>query len=95
MIQRTKNIPTEWLAGIDGLDAIRNSKESWYMQGALDYFTEKGVEYFEPLQIWHVPELREVFAKKMGRQPKPRTAPAFVVKLNSIKNKIRNHFKKP
>ncbi len=88
---RTLPIPPAWLDGITGLDSVKNAETGWYIDAVFAFFNEKGekgIAYFEPLQIWNVPEFRERFVKEMGREPKPRTAPAILVKLNSLKNKI-------
>lgn len=36
----------------------------------IKYFEDYGVEFFEDLDIWHIPQLREIFMKKIGREPK-------------------------
>lgn len=36
----------------------------------LKYFEDYGVEFFEDLDIWHIPQLREIFVNKVGREPK-------------------------
>lgn len=54
-------------------------------------FLNYGVQYFEPLDIWNIPELRELFNKKMGREPRPSLAPRWLLKLNDIKNIIKNY----
>ena len=35
------------------------------------WFDERGVEFFEPLEIWHVPALRAEFRRRAGRSPRP------------------------
>lgn len=56
-----------------------------------DMMTKNGILYFEPLQIWHIPELHERFIKEVGREPKPSLTPNWLIKLNDIKNKIKNY----
>jgi len=97
---RIKSIPPEWLADIGtggNLEAISSVADNWFMAGIMVYFKEKGSLYFEPLQIWHVPELKEYFIKENGRTPKSRTYPAFVIcakkLLDKTKNKIRTVLK--
>lgn len=55
-----------------------------------DLFANHGVQYFEPLDIWNIPELHELFTKQTGREPKPSLAPNWVLYLNNKKNKIKN-----
>lgn len=56
-----------------------------------DMMTKNGILYFEPLQIWHIPELHERFLREIGREPKPSLIPNWLIKLNDIKNKIKNY----
>jgi len=37
----------------------------------LTWFNERGSEFFEPLEIWHVPVLRDEFKRRTGRTPHP------------------------
>ena len=86
---KTVPIPKTWIEGIPHLEKTKNSGQNWYPQAVFDYFNEKGILYFEPLQIWDVPEFNERFIKEIGRKPKPKTAPRILVKLNNFKNKIK------
>ncbi|QSH39037.1 glycosyltransferase family 2 protein [Candidatus Kaiserbacteria bacterium] len=54
-----------------------------------DMFVEKGILYFEPLDIWHIPELRDLFIKEVGREPKPSLAPRWLLRLNDIRNALK------
>lgn len=72
-----KKIPSAWLEGIPTPD-IPNFDPKWdestfmrcdLMPKILEHFDNKGVEYFEGLRIWHIPQLREEFVKRTGRQP--------------------------
>lgn len=56
----------------------------------LDMLAKKGALYFEPLDIWHIPRLRELFIKEVGREPKPVMAPNWLLALNDFKNKFKN-----
>ncbi len=53
-------------------------------------FEEKGVLFFERLDIWYLEELRTTFIEKVGRPPKPDTYPGWLLYCNTIKNKVRN-----
>lgn len=56
----------------------------------LRLFKEHGSLFFEPLDIWHIKELREYFEKENGRKPyKIKVFPAWLVKINNIKNKVK------
>lgn len=54
-------------------------------------FDKKGVEYFEALDIWHIPDLRNLFIEKVGREPKPFLAPKWLLSINDLKNKFKNY----
>ena len=40
------------------------------LPGIYKYFEDYGVEFFENLNIWHVPQLRNYFIKQTGRMPR-------------------------
>jgi glycosyltransferase involved in cell wall biosynthesis len=65
-------------------------KTSWHLEKILSWFDEYGIEFFEPLQIWHIPELHNEFIKKINRKPKIQTYPKWLVTMNNFKNKIKN-----
>lgn len=83
-----KILPTSWIEKI----AIPSSEisSSHHREKIFCYFREYGLVFFEPLQIWHIPELRELFIKEVGREPVAKTFPKWLVSLNKIKNKIKN-----
>jgi len=64
-------VPAGWYRGIDVPSGLASLPASWQLESTLQLFTEHGVGFFEPLQIWHVPELRERFIAEVGREPKP------------------------
>lgn len=72
--------------------AALNDPYSERQAEVLEMFKQKGIQYFEPLQIWHVPELHDKFLKEVGREPKPSLIPSWILYLNEIKNKIKNNF---
>lgn len=53
-------------------------------------FLKHGVEFFEPLDIWYISELRGLFISNTGREPRPQVAPNWLLRLNLIKNKVKN-----
>lgn len=62
----------------------------FYIRTLTRAFEEKGIIFFEPLDIWHIEELLRLFIKETGRHPKARVFPAWVLKLNTIKNTLKN-----
>jgi hypothetical protein len=81
---RCTSVPSAWLAGIPGLDDLKNQGLGWYEQGVLDYFDRHGAEFFEPLEIWHVPQFRAAFREHIKRdprsEPRPSAARRFVLR---------------
>ena len=65
----TDAIPGEWLQGFT-LPATGVDREpTWQQDEILAWFDTRGVEFFEPLEIWHVPVLRDEFKRRIGRTP--------------------------
>ena len=71
-------MPEEWIDNIP-LPDIPNFDPEWnekyFMKKDLltdiyKHFDEYGAEYFEQLDIWHVPQLRNYFIKETGRTPR-------------------------
>lgn len=87
-LQSTKN---EWFENIELPENIENINSEWHIKQIFNWFNEYGIEKFEPLQIWHIPELHNEFIKKIGKEPRIQIYPKWLVKLNSIKNKINSN----
>ena len=64
-------VPEEWLADITLPGAGADAEPSWHEAEILGWFDQHGVEFFEPLEIWHVPALRAEFRRRVGRSPRP------------------------
>lgn len=62
----------------------------WQRDAVQEMFTQHGIQLFEPLNIWQIPELRDQFIKAIGRNPKPNIAPSWLLTFNKIKNFIKN-----
>jgi hypothetical protein len=54
------------------------------------WFNKYGVIYFEHLNIWDIQELKEIFIKKTKRNPVVKKYPGLLIKINNLKNMIRN-----
>ncbi len=81
-------IPDNWIEGIQEIDTIKDTDDAWYNTEILKYFEKYGIEFFEPLQLWHIKKYHDLFTKKMGRNPKVKTYPKLIIIMNSLKNKI-------
>lgn len=85
-----KPVPKEWTEGLDLPTNLENISSEWHLIEINGFFDKYGIEFFEALQIWHVPELKEEFIKRVGRDPVSKTYPAWLSALNEIKNWIKN-----
>jgi len=67
----TDDVPREWVQGLTlpGTDA--DLQPTWQQNDIFGWFDAKGVEFFEKLEIWHVPLLRDEFRRRTGRTPHP------------------------
>jgi glycosyltransferase involved in cell wall biosynthesis len=68
---RTAEMPAAWAEGLSFPDLAIDREPSWNERDILAWFDEHGPTFFEPLEIWHVPALREVFERRVGRRPRP------------------------
>lgn len=78
-------VPLEWIEGVENLKLIENFFPTWHRQEIYKMFDEYGIEFFEPLQIWHIAELEKEFIKRVGRQPISVTENPMLIKLKNIK----------
>jgi len=65
---RVKAIEPDWY--IDPMPNMTNELNSWRKGAILAYFDEHGIEFFEPLQIWHMDFLKREFVSRTGREPR-------------------------
>lgn len=79
-------VPTEWVSGTMQPKSRENSYHKRYI---LELFQQHGITYFEPLQIWHIPELKQIFIAEVGREPRAKVFPHWLVKLNSLRHVFR------
>jgi glycosyltransferase involved in cell wall biosynthesis len=80
-------LPETWTKDICKPE-INNLDINWYLDDLKNLFSKHGIEFFEPLQIWHIKELHQLFLEKTGREPKVEIFPTWLVYLNKIKNQI-------
>jgi glycosyltransferase involved in cell wall biosynthesis len=85
---KTTPLPPAWTTDMKGLDIITDTDTAWYNDEILTYFEQRGIEFFEPLQIWHIKKYKDLFVAKTGREPETKTYPSFVIFINTLKNKI-------
>jgi hypothetical protein len=66
----TAPIPAEWLDGVTLPDARIDGEPTWQEAEIVKWFDLRGAEFFEPLEIWHLPLLRSEFRRRTGRSPR-------------------------
>jgi len=54
---------------VNPMPKIGSNLDEWRLEVIKDYFDEYGCVFFENLQIWHIPELKEEFIWRTGRNP--------------------------
>ncbi len=81
-------VPEEWVKDI--FLPKETPKSNWHLEKILAWFTEYGIEFFEPLQIWHIPELHDEFIKQIGKEPNIKIYPKWLIYLNALKNRLKN-----
>ncbi|HBF34970.1 TPA: hypothetical protein DDW35_10460 [Candidatus Sumerlaeota bacterium] len=64
-----RETPSSWFEGFSVPSDFENLEPGWHLQEMLQWFDLHGIDFFEPLQIWHVPQLRNEFICRMGREP--------------------------
>lgn len=78
-------IPEHWLANIPK-PRIPSGKIPEYRRLVTNYFDTHGIEFFEPLQIWHIKELHDLFIEKVGREPRVQVFPSWLIRLNELRH---------
>ena len=68
---RTSAVPREWTAGVSFPEIITDGADSWQEREILQLIEKYGAEYFELLEIWHIPRFQKYFREHAGRRPKP------------------------
>lgn len=89
---KLKTIPGNWTKNIILPTEVKNGTQ--YKAALAAFFNAYSIEFFEGLDIWDIPELREEFVKKTDREPKVQSFPPFIVWLNSLKNNLRTYGQK-
>jgi len=84
-------LPYSWIAGII---LPEKSRDITRLSSIIEYFNKYGVQFFEKLDIWHIPELESVFMKEVGRKPQPDKPSRWFLKLNNAKNRVKQYINK-
>lgn len=85
----TEKTPTTWIEDIHVPEkAVLILDDEIRKQEIISWITMKGIAFFEPLDIWHVEWLKNLFISTVNREPKSKHYPFFLKKLNSIRRRI-------
>lgn len=85
-------MPKEWYAGVKHPN-VPNFDPDWdekyflradLLPGIYNYFNDYGVEFFEDLHIWHIPQLKNFFYEKTGRYPGQRIQNSLIIQNSSV-----------
>jgi hypothetical protein len=79
---------TEWIKDLPSINLIEKFKPTWHKQEIYKLFDKYGISFFEPLQIWHIPELEQEFIKRIGRKPISISENYFFKKIKDIKRSL-------
>lgn len=80
----------DWYDGMTGLGELSQASPGWYEDAIIDFFSRKPIEWFEPLQIWHIPSLRENFLKQAGRKPVSMEIPRYLKMRSLLRTRVVN-----
>ena len=69
LFARTAPLPPDWLDGLTLPAASVDDEPGWHDAEMLRLFDDRGIEFFEPLEIWHLTRLRDEFRRRTGRDP--------------------------
>jgi len=85
---RLSKVPTEWIDNYESLKWIENFPPTWHLQYIYNLFDKYGILFFEPLQIWHISDLKQEFIKITGRKPVSISEKYFFEKIKNIKRSL-------
>jgi hypothetical protein len=74
---RTVPVPPEWLDGITVPSGLADLPPGWHLDAIFELFARHGLPFFEPLEIWHIPQLHDAFISAVGREPRPTVHMSF------------------
>jgi|SaaInlStandDraft_4_1057021.scaffolds.fasta_scaffold23998_2 glycosyltransferase involved in cell wall biosynthesis len=87
-----KEVPSAWTENMNIPEDLASISYTWQLDEIFKIFDHHNIQFFEPLQIWHIPQLYNEFIKRVGRNPRPVLKPAIRIR---IKNHISMCIPKP
>lgn len=80
--------PDIWIKDLKNIDKIKKFLSTWHPQEILRLFDKYGILFFEPLQIWHIPELEQEFTNRVGRKPISITENRLLTFYKNLKRRL-------
>jgi hypothetical protein len=92
----TEAVPQPWLADVTLPNADVDRQPSWHEDEIRGWFDARGIEFFEPLEIWHLPSLHGEFRRRTGRNPRPDRSymPPRLVQAQKLGRRVFNAVKR-
>lgn len=87
---RTSPLKPEWTEGLPIPPDLAEDGPGWQWDELMKLFDSRGIEFFEPLEIWHLPALRAEFIRRTGREPRDLTP--FSEKAYCAARRLRKRF---
>lgn len=73
-----KPIPPYWSSGLSFSESLSTASASWLLEAIQHFFAREGTAWFEPLQLWHIPELLQIFSQDVHRVPQSLSTPWYL-----------------
>jgi len=90
---KTTPVPHDWVGDLTFPDLAKvDSEPSWHQADMMAWFDERGIEFFESLEIWHNPALAQEFRRRVGRNPRPDRSylPAWPERARKLSARVVN-----
>jgi hypothetical protein len=90
---KTTPVPRQWIRDLTFPDLVKvDSEPSWQQADMTAWFDERGIEFFESLEIWHHPALAQEFRRRVGRNPRPDRSyfPAWPERVRTFSGRVIN-----
>lgn len=91
-----EHVPQAWLEDVTLPNADVDRQPAWHEAEIRGWFDERGIEFFEALEIWHLPSLRREFRRRTGRNPQPDRSylPPRLVRAQKLGRRVFNAVKR-